>query len=41
VPNLRALGLVTERTEEQYRTLGMLYDRESRAKKLSDLAVVA
>lgn len=31
IPNLRNLGLITERTEEQYRTLGMLYDRESRA----------
>lgn len=41
VPNLRNLGLITERTDSQYRQLGMLYDRESRAKKLSDLAIVA
>jgi hypothetical protein len=31
LPNLRNLGLVTERTEDQYRRLGMLYDRQSRA----------
>lgn len=30
IPNLRNLGLITERTESQYRALGMLYDRESR-----------
>lgn len=27
LPNLRALGLVTERTEGRYRALGMLTDR--------------
>jgi len=31
IPNLRSLGLITERTEAQYRALGMLYDRDSRA----------
>jgi hypothetical protein len=31
IPNLRNLGLISERTEEQYRKLGMLYDRDSRA----------
>jgi hypothetical protein len=30
LPNLRNLGLVTERTEDQYRKLGMLYDKQSR-----------
>jgi hypothetical protein len=30
IPNLRNLGLVTERTEDQYRKLGMLYDKQSR-----------
>ena len=30
LPNLKALGLITERTESQYRSLGMLYDRKSR-----------
>ena len=39
VPNLRNLGLITERTEEQYRKLGMLYDRESRAAQNPDLAL--
>ena len=31
IPNLRSLGLLTERTEARYRELGMLYDRQSRA----------
>jgi hypothetical protein len=35
VPNLRNLGLITERTESQYRKLGMLYDRSSRAESAS------
>jgi hypothetical protein len=30
MPNLKNLGLVTERTESKYRALGMLYDRQSR-----------
>jgi hypothetical protein len=30
IPNLRNLGLITERTEAQYRRLGMLYDKQSR-----------
>jgi hypothetical protein len=30
IPNLRHLGLITERTEAQYRSLGMLYDRDAR-----------
>jgi hypothetical protein len=30
IPNLRNLGLITERTESRYRELGMLYDRQSR-----------
>ena len=30
LPNLKGLGLVTERTESRYRELGMLYDRSSR-----------
>ncbi len=29
VPNLRSLGLITERTEDQWRKLGMLYDRDT------------
>jgi hypothetical protein len=39
VPNLRNLGLITERTEEQYRKLGMLYDRQSRLERNPDLAL--
>lgn len=30
IPNLRNLGLITQRTEAQYRKLGMLWDRSSR-----------
>jgi len=41
VPNLRNLGLITERTESQYRKLGMLYDRPDRATSLSGLALIA
>jgi hypothetical protein len=26
VPNLRRLGLLTERTEDQYRRIGVVYD---------------
>ncbi len=29
IPNLRNLGLITERTEDQWRKLGMLYERSS------------
>jgi hypothetical protein len=39
VPNLRNLGLITERTEEQYRKLGMLFDRQSRMAANPDLAL--
>ncbi len=31
IPNLKGLGLISERTERRYRDLGMLYDRQSRA----------
>ena len=41
VPNLRNLGLVTERTESQYRKLGMLFDRPDRATSLSGLSLTA
>jgi hypothetical protein len=37
IPNLRNLGLVTERTEDGYRKLGMLYDRQSRAENAAAL----
>ncbi len=37
IPNLRNLGLITERTETRYRELGMLYDRSSREAKFSDI----
>ena len=30
IPNLRNLGLITERTESRYRELGMLWDRSSK-----------
>ena len=29
IPNLRNLGLVTERTESKWRKLGMMYDRSA------------
>jgi len=41
LPNLRNLGLITERTESQYRKLGMLYDRPDRATSLSGLSMIA
>jgi hypothetical protein len=39
VPNLRNLGLITERTEGSYRELGMLYDHAGRSPSLSGLAI--
>jgi hypothetical protein len=27
IPNLRNLGLITERTEDKWRKVGMMYDR--------------
>jgi hypothetical protein len=41
VPNLRNLGLVTERTESRYRKLGMMFDRPDRATSLSGLSLSA
>ena len=41
LPNLRNLGLVTERTESQYRKLGMLYDRGDRATTVPELSLIA
>jgi hypothetical protein len=41
VPNLRNLGLITERTESQYRKLGMMFDRPGRATSISGLAMIA
>jgi len=39
VPNLRNLGLITERTEDRYRELGMIYDRGSRRQQSPELAI--
>jgi hypothetical protein len=40
VPNLRNLGLITERTADSYRSLGMLYEK-SRATSASGLSLIA
>jgi hypothetical protein len=39
VPNLRNLGLITDRTRERYRDLGMLYEKPRTITKLSDASL--
>ncbi len=29
IPNLRSLGLITERTEDHWRKVGLMYDRST------------
>lgn len=41
VPNLRNLGLITERTQEQYRSLGMLYEQPRTMTQMPELSLTA
>lgn len=41
VPNLRNLGLITDRTREQYRDLGMLYEKPRTMTQISELSLIA